>query len=205
MKIVENTDRRLVIEHRPWVKAGIVWALGLTTLYRAITGTQIDSLGEHILAAALGVGVTYAAWRWFAFLRITFDRDTGQVEHRALRPFGSRSRFIDLAKVGGGAAGGEMEQQGAPDPAGAGYRGRGGGAGIRLWQRRPDGAGERDQRVADAAGVRGEKRRSAPPPLPNPPPRGERGFAPRRLHAQRTTSTEQGVWSATWAALEPIR
>jgi hypothetical protein len=101
MKIVENTDRRLVIEHRPWVTAGIVWALGLTTLYRAITGKQIDSLGEHILVAALGVGVTFAAWQWFAFLRITFDRDAGQVEHRALRPFGSRSRFIDLAKVGG--------------------------------------------------------------------------------------------------------
>ncbi len=101
MKIVENTDRRLVIEHRPWVTAGIVWALGLTTLYRAITGKQIDSLTEHILVAALGVGVTFAAWYWFAFLRITFDRDAGQVEHRSLRPFGSRSRFIDLAKVGG--------------------------------------------------------------------------------------------------------
>ena len=53
------------------------------------------------LVAALGVGVTFAAWYWFAFLRITFDRDTGQVEHRSLRPFGSRSKFIDLAKVNG--------------------------------------------------------------------------------------------------------
>jgi hypothetical protein len=33
------------------------------------------------------------------YLRITFDRDTGQVEHRSLRPFGSRSKFLDLAKV----------------------------------------------------------------------------------------------------------
>ncbi len=101
MKIVENTDRRLVIEHRPWVIAGLVWVMGLAALYGAITGKQIDSLAEHILVATLGIGVTFAAWYWFAFLRITFDRDTGQVEHRALRPFGSRSRFIDLAKVRG--------------------------------------------------------------------------------------------------------
>jgi hypothetical protein len=101
MKIVENTDRRLVIEHRPWVTAGLVWVMGLAALYGAITGKQIDSLAEHVLVAALGIGVTFAAWYWFAFLRITFDRDTGQVEHRALRPFGSRSRFIDLAKVRG--------------------------------------------------------------------------------------------------------
>jgi hypothetical protein len=85
MKIVENTDRRLVIEHRPWLVAGFVWAMGLAALYGAITGKQIDSLGEHVLVAALGVGVTFAAWYWFAFLRITFDRDTGQV--------------IDLAKI----------------------------------------------------------------------------------------------------------
>ena len=101
MKIVENTDQRLVIEHRPWVLAGLVWAMGLAALYGAVTGKQIDGLAEHILVAALGVGVTFAAWYWFAFLRITFDRDTGQVEHRSLRPFGSRSKFVDLAKVEG--------------------------------------------------------------------------------------------------------
>jgi hypothetical protein len=101
MKIVENTDRRLVIEHRPWAMAGIVWALGLAALFGAITGKQIGSLAEHMLVAALGIGVTFAAWYWFAFLRITFDRDSGQVEHRSLRPFGSRSKFIDLAKVSG--------------------------------------------------------------------------------------------------------
>ncbi len=101
MKIVENTDRRLVIVHRPWVMAGLIWIMGLAALYGAITGKQIDSLAEHILVAALGVAVTFAAWYWFAFLRITFDRDAGQVEHRSLRPFGSRSKFIDLAKVNG--------------------------------------------------------------------------------------------------------
>lgn len=101
MKIVENTDRRLVIEHRPWVMAGLIWAMGLAALYGAVTGKQIGSLAEHLLVAALGVGVSFAAWYWFAFLRITFDRDAGRVEHRALRPFGSRSKFLDLDRVRG--------------------------------------------------------------------------------------------------------
>ena len=99
MKIVENTDRRLVIEHRPWVVAGIMWAMGLAALYAAISGKQITSPGEHLLVAALGAGLTWAAWYWLAFLRITFNRDTGKVEHRSLRPIGSRSKFLDLAKV----------------------------------------------------------------------------------------------------------
>jgi hypothetical protein len=34
-------------------------------------------------------------------MRITFDRDTGQVEYRSVRPVGSRSKFIDLVKVNG--------------------------------------------------------------------------------------------------------
>ena len=101
MKIVENTDRRLVIVHRPWLIAGFVWAMGLAALYGAITGKQIGSLAEHVLVAALGIGVTFTAWKWFSFLRITFDRDTGQVEHRSIRPIGSRSKFIDLDRVRG--------------------------------------------------------------------------------------------------------
>ena len=101
MKIVENTDRRLVIVHRPWIMAGLIWAMGLAALYGAVTGKQINSTAEHVLVAALGIGVSFAAWYWFAFLRITFDRDTGQVEHRSLRPFGSRSKFLDLDRVRG--------------------------------------------------------------------------------------------------------
>jgi hypothetical protein len=101
MKIAENTDRRLVIVHRPWFLAGFVWLMGFAALYGAITGKQIDSLAEHVLVATLGVGVTFAAWYWFAFLLITFDRDTGQVEHRSLRPVGLRNKFIDLARING--------------------------------------------------------------------------------------------------------
>ena len=99
MKIVENTDRRLVIEHRPWFLAGTIWAMGLAAIYATMTGDGMDSLAEHVLVGILGIGVTWIAWYWFAFLRITFDRDTGQVEHRSLRPIGSRRKFLDLAKI----------------------------------------------------------------------------------------------------------
>ena len=99
MKIVENTDRRLVIEHRPWVMAGLMWSLGLAPLLIALSGRQTGNLAGQILLLALGVAMSCAAWYWFAFLRITFDRDTGQVEHRTMRPLRARSRFLELARV----------------------------------------------------------------------------------------------------------
>jgi hypothetical protein len=113
MKIVENTDRRLVIEHRPWFLAGMIWAMGLAAVYAAVTGKGMRGPGEHLLVAALGVGVVWVAWYWFAFLRITFDRDTGQVEHRSLRLIGSRSKFLDLTKVRGARIEGNRSDEGA--------------------------------------------------------------------------------------------
>ena len=101
MRITENTDRRLVIEHRPWALAGIVWLMGLAALYSGVTGADMDGWAERAVVLAMGCGTTFAAWYWFAFLRITFDRDSGKVEHRTIRPFGSRSKFLDLAKVRG--------------------------------------------------------------------------------------------------------
>jgi hypothetical protein len=101
MKIVENTDRRLVIEHRPWVLAAIVWLMGLAALYGAIAGTKMDSLAERLLVLGLGVGACALAWYCFAFLRITFDREKGEVERRSIRPFGSRSKFLRLDRVKG--------------------------------------------------------------------------------------------------------
>lgn len=99
MRIVEQSDERLVIEHRPWLLAGIIWVLGLAALYAGVTGQNMRGPAEHLLVLALGIGTTFAAWYWFAFLRITFDRAQGRVEHRSLRPFGSRSKYLDLAKV----------------------------------------------------------------------------------------------------------
>ncbi len=99
MKITESTDRRLVVEHRPWFFCGMLWLMGLTALYSAVTGASISGWAERLLVLVLGLGTCFAAWYWFAFLRITFDRDRGQVEHLALRPFGSQWKCLDLAKV----------------------------------------------------------------------------------------------------------
>jgi len=101
VKITENTDRRLVIEDRPWGLAGIVWVLGLVTLYSGVTGVDMDGWAERLVVLALGIGVLAAAWYFFAFLRITFDRDRGEVEHVSLRPFGTRCKYLRLDRVQG--------------------------------------------------------------------------------------------------------
>jgi len=99
MNVVENTDSRLVIEHRPWLLAGALWLMALAALWAALTGADIDSLAERLLVLALGLGTGFAAWYWFAFLRITFDRDRGQVEHLARRPFGSQWKYLDIDRI----------------------------------------------------------------------------------------------------------
>ena len=101
MRITKNTDRQLVIVHRPWFLAGCLWAMGLAAVYATVSGTQKGGLAEQILVALLGVGTCFAAWYWFAFLRITFDRDLGQVEHISFRPFGTRWRYLPLDRVKG--------------------------------------------------------------------------------------------------------
>lgn len=101
MKITANTDSHLVIVHRPWFLAGCLWAMGLAALYATVSGTQQGGLAEQILVAVLGFGVCFAAWYWFAFLRITFDRDLGRIEHISFRPFGTRWKYLDLARVKG--------------------------------------------------------------------------------------------------------
>lgn len=101
MKIIENTEDRLVIEHKPWFLAGITCVMGAVALFAAITVRGIGSVAEHFLVAALGVGALWVAWYFFAFLRITFDRARGHVRHRSIRPMGSRSKHIDLGRVMG--------------------------------------------------------------------------------------------------------
>lgn len=99
MKIVERTESRLVLRHRPWFLALAIWTMGLAALYAGITGHDMRDLVERLLVLVLGLGACAAAWYWFAFLRITFDRQHGTVEHRSLRPFGSRSKSLALERV----------------------------------------------------------------------------------------------------------
>jgi len=99
VKITENTDSHLVIVHRPWFLAGCMWAMGLAAL--TATVTHEGGPAQQVLVAALGIGICFAAWYWFAFLRITFDREMGHVEHISYRPFGTRWKYLSLDRVKG--------------------------------------------------------------------------------------------------------
>ena len=101
MQITQNTDRRLVIEHRPWLLGGAVWLTGLTTLYFGLAGGGSEGPVARSVAVAVGGAMVFAAWYWFAFLRITFDRARGEVEHVSRRPFGTRAKYLQLARVRG--------------------------------------------------------------------------------------------------------
>lgn len=101
MRIAEHTDRRLVLEHRPWLLAVLAWGLGIAAVAGALFSADYDSLAERALVFAIGCGTLFLAWRFFAFLRIVFDRESGWIEHRRLRPFGSGSKFLALSKVEG--------------------------------------------------------------------------------------------------------
>jgi len=113
MTIVENTDRRLVIEHKPWLLAGFVWFMGLLALYSGITGADMDGLVERLVVLGLGVGTCVVAWYYFAFVRITFDRDRGEVEHRALRVTGPHCKYLRLDRVLGAQVEAHWDSDGA--------------------------------------------------------------------------------------------
>ncbi|NIP74985.1 MAG: hypothetical protein GTN90_02920, partial [Xanthomonadales bacterium] len=49
MKIVENTKRRLVIEHKPWVLAGMTGAMGLVAIAGAVIGDRAGGIAERML------------------------------------------------------------------------------------------------------------------------------------------------------------
>ncbi len=99
MKIIENTSRRLVIEHKPWILAGITGLMGLFAIFGGVIGDGTGGIAERLLIVALGLAALWVAWHFFCFLRITFDREAGHVDHRSIRPFGSCRKHIDLGRV----------------------------------------------------------------------------------------------------------
>ena len=91
MKIVENTDQKLVLASRPWFVAGFVWFMGLLMIANGIfgLGDDMDTIGTRIFAGCVGLGACWIAWQFLPFISVEFDRNRGQLlhrSHRLLRP-----------------------------------------------------------------------------------------------------------------------
>lgn len=99
MKIVENTDSRLVLADRPWLLGGMTWAMGLAALWAATTDSGIDGPAQHALLAAVGLGLCGAAWWCFPVVRVVFDRERGVVAHDARRLFRTTRKEMPLSRV----------------------------------------------------------------------------------------------------------
>ncbi|MEM6636931.1 MAG: hypothetical protein AAF667_13690 [Pseudomonadota bacterium] len=98
MKVVENSQERLVIEDRPWFMWLFLPPMGAGAVITAVAG-QYESWGETLLVLALGSGVLWVAWKFAPFQRITFDRPSGRLVHRVSRLNGSFSWDKSLAEI----------------------------------------------------------------------------------------------------------
>ena len=76
MHIIEHTPQRLTLEYRPKFMAGLLWFMGLTCIFLALSG-QTDGMLETVLVTFLGVGILGLAHHFFPFQRLTFDRTAG--------------------------------------------------------------------------------------------------------------------------------
>ena len=103
MKIVEDTDDRLVIEDRPVLLAGATWTMSAAALLAVMLG-GLGSVGEMLLVTALGFGGCTLAWWAFPFQRITFSRSAGHVSRRIARVTGATTINLPLAEIRSAAA-----------------------------------------------------------------------------------------------------
>ncbi|MEM9045606.1 MAG: hypothetical protein AAGC81_13015 [Pseudomonadota bacterium] len=91
MKIVENTDEKLVLSSRPWVFAGMIWLAGFGLIANGVfaLGEDMDTLWMRASCAAMGLVLCGLAWRYIPFITVEFDRARGQMlhqSHRLIRP-----------------------------------------------------------------------------------------------------------------------
>ena len=90
MKIVEQTQARLVIEDRPWFLWIILPCLGIPAIVSALTG-NVDGWAGTIIVASIGIGALWVAWHFAPFQRFIFDRDTATFVHKVARLNGSQT------------------------------------------------------------------------------------------------------------------
>jgi hypothetical protein len=101
MQIIERTDERLIVHHKPWN----AW---FTTAFTVAVGALIVAYGVmHVQPVALTAGVSFVfvlpllTAHFARPIWVTFDRGVGQVTVVRRGVFGERAQTLPLADVTG--------------------------------------------------------------------------------------------------------
>lgn len=97
MKIIENTDARLVLSHRPLLMRALMMGMGAAT---ALAGFS-DSGGGATIAGVLGLGLVVLGWWAFPTTLTVFDRTAALVVQQERRLSGRRQVTRALADITG--------------------------------------------------------------------------------------------------------
>lgn len=98
MKVVENTDARLVVADEPW-------AMYLILIGVMVAGAGLFRETNSVFAGLLGLaiisGAAWLLWSRFPFRRYVFDLDAGSLTRRESRLGLRRSHRMDLSRIRG--------------------------------------------------------------------------------------------------------
>lgn len=102
MQVTYASKDRLVLVDRPWLFAGMVWAIGLAALWSALTGdveaNGLDPWVGQLFVSAIGFGSCLLAWWAFPFQEIVFDRGRRLIIRRVKRPLAPKVEEVPLAQ-----------------------------------------------------------------------------------------------------------
>ncbi|MEM7058853.1 MAG: hypothetical protein AAF557_14785 [Pseudomonadota bacterium] len=101
MKILENTDQKLIIVDRPWHGIIICLIFAPPLLYGGITGAGDEGVWTQIGLCVVGVALLVFAWWYLAPLKIIFDRPAGHVTWTISRIIGSSWNRVELTNITG--------------------------------------------------------------------------------------------------------
>ncbi|MEM7671198.1 MAG: hypothetical protein AAF317_19090 [Pseudomonadota bacterium] len=101
MKIVENTDEKLVLVSRPWFMAGFLWFIGIYSIATGVfaLGEDMDSGWMRLIALGIGAGACWLAWQFLPFVSAEFNRGRGKLLHRSHRLVSPGSFVLDLDRI----------------------------------------------------------------------------------------------------------
>ena len=101
MKIVENTDEKLVLSSRPWAFATLAWMCGLGMIVQGVFEPIDDAEGRWMLMVwvANGLLLCWLAWRYLPFITVEFNRARGQMLHQSHRLISPGWFKLDLDQI----------------------------------------------------------------------------------------------------------